>query len=122
MFTVRAGKRRLAGMSQFVCLQVTGLGERLDTSIAEEVFISSMGSFMQLQMIKSGESFVTDCAFKRLLPGVSAAVDLQPTWSLEDFRAYLTVLVHGPQWFRRYWLVCGSACHNLNVKTKKWIN
>ena len=57
-----------------------------------------MGSFMQLQLATSEESFVTDWADKRL----------QPTWSFGDFFVTnLTVVLHGSQWSGRYWM--GSA-------------
>ena len=73
-------KRRLAGVNQYVSLQVAGLGERLVTSITGEWFLSTMGSCMGLQF----------------------------TWSLEDSLTDLTVVVHGPQWSGVYWLVSRS--------------
>ena len=119
-FTVGAWKRCLARVSQFVSLQVTGLGEGLGTSIAREEFLSGMASFMQLQFTRSWESFVTDWAVKRSLSGVSAAVNLQFTGSWEDFLTYLTVELHGPQWSGMYYLVSRLGCLSLNMMTKKW--
>ena len=51
---------------------------------------------------------------------MSAPMNLQPTWSYEEFVADLTDVLHGPQWFWRYWLVKGSGCKSFKMASKKW--